>query len=85
VIYEKAERGTERIKENIRELDREISKDHELCTIRRYANTKKDKQERYKAWFSPVEQAEYYNGTTKRSSGNACGRKEKAHGPIHIC
>jgi len=79
-----SEKNDERVKRYLQELAREIDKDHELCTIRRYANTKKDKQARYKAWFAPVEEAEYYTGTTKRSSGNASRRKEKTPRPIHI-
>lgn len=34
--------------------------DNELRTIQRYADTKEGQAERLKAWFAPIEEAEYY-------------------------
>lgn len=65
------------------EVRRMVEDDNELRTLQRYADTKKGQAERLKAWFAPIEEAEYYlskGRAYERPTGNASRRKEETPG-----
>lgn len=69
------------------QFEQEEPRDYVLSTLSRYANTKQTPQERYKAWFAPIEEAEYYlskGRAYERPTAYASRREEKAHGSVHL-
>ena len=60
-MYWGRSRGTmTKAEANMWEWRQQMEGDSELCTLQRYADSKKGQAERLKAWLAPIEEAEYY-------------------------
>ena len=61
------------------EVRKLMEDDNELRTLQRYADSKEGQAERLKAWFAPIEEAEYYltKGRAYERPTSHASRREK--------